>query len=248
MTVESTRGTGRFHVFVGRIDGDSLSRAEPVTGERRSEVERYYYSPYDHELSPSWSPDGDALIYVSNPETPYGTGAIYRHPLGGERVLVHDEETTWKARPDWSPDGNRIAYASYLGRQWHQLWTTSIAGSAYPFPLTYGDYDAVSPRWSPDASKIAFIANESGNTELRIQDAVDGAVETLEISERRWLAPMGELAIEVVGKDGEPAAARVAVLASAGAWLAPASSSTPCGLLVGRSDSCRAGLPRSWSR
>ncbi len=220
----STRGTGRFHVFVGRIDGNGLTAARPLVAERKSEVERYYYSPFDHELSPSWSPDGDALIYVSNPETPYGTGAIYRHPLDGERVLVHDEETTWKARPDWSPDGNRIVYASYLGRQWHQLWTTSVSGSAYPFPLTYGDYDAVSPRWSPDGSKIAFIANEGGNTELRIQDAVGGAVETLAISERRWLEPMGRLAIEIVDGSGEVTPARVAVLASDGRAYAPANA------------------------
>ena len=219
----STRDTGRFHVFIGRIEGDTLTGAEPLVAERKSEVDRYYYSPFDHELSPSWSPDGDALLYVGNPEVPYGTGAIYRHPLdGGERSLVHDEETTWKARPDWSPDGKRIVYASYLGRQWHQLWTTTVEGSAYPFPLTYGDYDVVSPRWSPDGSKIAYIANEFGNTELRIQDTVGGAVETLEIAERRWLEPMGELALEIVDENGEPAAARVAVLASDGRAYAPA--------------------------
>lgn len=217
----STRDTGRFHVFVGQVEGGTLT-AEPLVEERKSEVDRYYYSAFDHELSPSWSPDGDALLYVSNPEVPYGTGAIYRHPLGGERVLVRDEETTWKARPDWSPDGEALVYASYLGRQWHQLWATSIEGSAYPFPLTYGDYDVVSPRWSPDGSKIAYIANESGNTELRVQDVVGGAIETLEVSERRWLEPMGQLAIEIVGDSGELAAARVAVLASDGLAYAPA--------------------------
>ncbi|HEX2138596.1 MAG TPA: CehA/McbA family metallohydrolase, partial [Woeseiaceae bacterium] len=219
----STRDTGRFHVFVGTIDGNSLA-ASPLVAERRSEVDRYYYGSFDHELSPSWSPDGDALLYVSNPETPYGTGALYRHPFGGERVLVHDEETTWKARPDWSPDGKRIVYGSYRGRQWHQLWATSIEGTAYPFPLTYGDYDAVAPRWSPDGSMIAYIANESGNTELRIQETVGGAVRTLDTRERRWLEPMGRLAIEILDESGEPAAARVAVLAADGRAYAPANA------------------------
>lgn len=219
----STRGTGRFHVFVGTVDGSSLD-AEPLVPERRSEIERYYYSEYDHELSPSWSPEGDALLYVANPEIPYGTGAIWRHQLGGERVLVHDEETTWKARPDVSPDGKRVVYASYLGRQWHQLWTTSIEGTAYPFPLTYGAFDAVAPRWSPDGSKIAYVANESGNTELRIRDVAGGAVERLEIAARRWLKPTGELAIEIVDGDGKPAPARVAILAEDGRAYAPESA------------------------
>src|SRR5690606_27741342 len=53
----STRGTGRFHVFVGKVDGTALD-ASPLRQERKSEIERYYYSEYDHELSPSWSPDG----------------------------------------------------------------------------------------------------------------------------------------------------------------------------------------------
>jgi Tol biopolymer transport system component len=63
----STSGSGRFHLFVGTLDDTSLESA-PLLDERESEVERYYYDAYDHELSPSWSPDGEALMYVSNPE------------------------------------------------------------------------------------------------------------------------------------------------------------------------------------
>src|SRR5690606_10295465 len=38
----STRDTGRFHLFVGTVDGTALDAA-PLAPERRSEVERYYY-------------------------------------------------------------------------------------------------------------------------------------------------------------------------------------------------------------
>lgn len=221
----STSGTGRFHVFVGTVNGSSLDAA-PLAPERESKVERYYYSSYDHELSPSWSPDGDGILYVGNPEIPYGTGAIWRRSLaaGSEPVLVRSEETTWKARPDWSPDGQRVIYSSYLGRQWNQLWIASIDGSAYPFPLTYGNYDVVSPRWSPDGRKIAYIANAAGNTELRIQDAVGGKVTTLEIAERRYLKAMGELQIEVVDAGGEAIPARVSIVAADGRGYAPDAS------------------------
>ncbi len=151
----STEGTGRFHVFVGDLVEDRLVAA-PLAEERESEIPRYYYSSFDHELSPVWLPDGSGLLYVSNPEIPYGTGAIWMRSLAGdgEPRLVRKEETAWKARPDLSPDGNRVAYSSYLGRQWHQLWVTGIAGIAEPFPLTYGDFRrdgrAMVSRWQQD--------------------------------------------------------------------------------------------------
>src|SRR4051812_14607053 len=66
----STSGTGHFHVFVGELDGGRLAGGAPWP-ERKSKVARYYYSAYDHELSPSWSPDGTELAYVGNPEIIY---------------------------------------------------------------------------------------------------------------------------------------------------------------------------------
>jgi len=225
----STSGTGRFHVFIGRFEnnseGSTLS-ASPLVEERESEVDRYYYSSFDHQLSPSWSPDGSEILYVSNPEVPYGTGGIWRHRLDSEvaPALVRSEETSWRTRPDWSPDGKRFIYASYLGRQWHQLWTAAVDGKAEPFPLTYGEFDIASPRWSPDGQKIAYIANESGNTELRIQNVLGGRTVALEASERVYLRPMGKLVIAVADKSGRIVPARVSVVAADGRSYAPDSS------------------------
>lgn len=221
----STSGTGRFHVFVGTLE-DGVLTASPLVEERQSEVERYYYSSYDHELHPSWSPDGRELLYVSNPEVRYGTGGIWRHELDSNSgpVLVRGEETSWRARPDWSPDGKRIAYASYLGRQWHQLWTVAVEGGAEPFPLTYGEFEISSPRWSPDGRRIAYIANESGNTELRIQNTVGGKVTALTQEKLAYLRPMGALAIVVDDPNGNPVPARVSVVGSDGHSYAPESS------------------------
>jgi Tol biopolymer transport system component len=218
----STSGTGRFHVFIGRL-GEGKLTASPLREEQESEVERYYYSSYDHELSPSWSPDGREIVYVSNPGTPYGTGGIWRVSLdtAAQPGRVRREETSWRARPDWSPDGKRVIYASYLGRQWHQLWTVAVDGNAEPFPLTYGEFDIASPRWSPDGQKIAYTVNESGNSELHIQNSIGGKVETLAVRDRAYLAPMGELVIEIDDASGEPAPSRVSVVAADGRGYAP---------------------------
>jgi dipeptidyl aminopeptidase/acylaminoacyl peptidase len=218
----STQNTGRFHVFVGDIVEGTLDASQLIE-ERESDVPRYYYSSFDHQLSPAWSPEGNALVYVSNPEIPYGSGAIWQRSLDAdaEPELVRKEETSWKARPDWSPDGKRIAYASYLGRQWHQLWVTTTDGKAEPFPLSYGDFDITSPRWSPDGKQVAYVANQSGNTEIRIQDLVGGKRTQLEISERRYLHAVANLTLHVTDERERPVAARVAIVAADGRSYAP---------------------------
>jgi hypothetical protein len=208
----STLNNGHFHVFIGTLNSIGMS-ARPLLFERRSEVSRYYYSPFDHELSPSWSPDGSEILFVSNHEIRYGTGSLWRMPVrdASTPTLVRAEETTWRARPDWSRDGKRIVYASYAGRQWHQLWLTTASGGD-PFALTYGEYDAVAPRWSPDATRIAYVANEAGDTEIRIIDVPGGAVRALPIEARQYLRPRGTLDITVADERGRPVPARVAVL------------------------------------
>jgi hypothetical protein len=221
----STQDTGRFHIFVGDMVEGTLN-ASQLIAERESEVPRYYYSSFDHQLSPAWSPDGNALVYVSNPEIPYGSGAIWRRSLANDAVaeLVRMEETSWRARPDWSPDGKRIVYASYLGRQWHQLWVTTTEGNAEPFPLTYGDFDIASPRWSPDGRQVAFVANQSGRLQIRIQDLIGGKTLQLDNVERHYLRAVADLTLQVTGADDRPVAARVAIVAADGRSYAPESS------------------------
>ena len=121
----STAFEGRWHVYLQELgDGPSVHPPVRLTVDHDSGLPRYYYSRYDHYLSPTWSPDGTALIVISNRDHIWGTGGLWRMPVdsGGQMTLLHDEETNWRTHPDWSRDGHRVVYASYLGRQWHQLW------------------------------------------------------------------------------------------------------------------------------
>jgi len=206
---------------VGAMEAGWLA-GERLRPERES-APRYYYSAYDHEISPAWSPDGDELLFVSNPDVAWGSGGIWRIPLapGSEAVLVRDEETTWKAKPDWSPDGKRVTWSSYHGRQWHQLWITTSRGGGDPLPLSYGDFDIMAARWSPDGRYIGFISNQSGNTALWLQESVGGARRQVIARQREYLRPMGELDLRVVDSSGGAVAARVSVTGSDGRSYAP---------------------------
>jgi TolB protein len=218
----STSFNGRFHIFFGTFADGALTDVERLTGENKSTLPRYYYSAYDHEISPVWTPDGSEIVYVSNRGHIYGTGGFWRTKAepGAEAQEIHYEETTWKARPDISPDGTRLIYSSYLGQAWNQLWVMPARGGD-PFPLSYGDFDNINPRWSPDGKQIAFISNRSGNTSLWVQRIPGGAQTEINAKRKRYLKPVGHIAINVIDSTGHNMPARVFVTGEDGRAYAP---------------------------
>src|ERR1019366_1237052 len=235
----STLYNKRFHVFTADFGGGRLANIRRLTGEHKSDLPRYYYSPFDHEINPVWTRDGRDIIYVSNRNHIYGTGGFWRTaatpngataldgatapgamPDGSAREF-HTEETNWRARPDVSPDGSRRVYSSYLGRAWHNLWLLP-AGGGDAFPIAYGDWDMTYPRWSPDGAGIAFISNKSGGTEIDLIEVPGGLLQALPTPERRYLHPMAHLSLNIMDAQGHPASARVSVTDSAGRFYAPA--------------------------
>ncbi len=219
----STAHEGRWHLFVGAVRDGKLVDARRVTEDRDSGLPRYYYSVFDHYLSPTWSPDGSELLFISNRGHIWGSGGFWRMDAkpGARAREIHYEETTWKGRPDWARDGKRVVYSSYLGRQWHQLWLMTADGGD-PIQLTYGEFDATAPRWSPDGRRIAYISNEGGNTSLWILDIPGGSRRRLDAPRRRHRDPVGRLRISVVdGATGQPVPARVSVSGADGRSFAP---------------------------
>ena len=108
----STVGHRPFQPDDGQRGGVGLSGTRPLLEPRQSKLDRYYYSSFDHAINPSWSPDGERVYFVGNPEIALGTGDIWsiavRNPADLKKVL--SEETSWSARPEVSPDGQRVLY------------------------------------------------------------------------------------------------------------------------------------------
>lgn len=218
----TTEDTGKFHIAIAEKTKAGWTHHRWLP-ERVSEHYRYYYSEIDHEISPTWSPDGKSLIYVTNPEIDYGSGSLFRRPLDLSKpaMLVQEEETAWRARPDWSPDGRRVAYSSFARRQWGQLWLAMADGDGYPLAYSYGDFDVKSPRWSPDAKRIAYISNEGGTNHIVIQDVIGGKKTPLVVSSRAYRTRMGRLEFAIRDADGKLSPARVSILGADGRAYAP---------------------------
>jgi hypothetical protein len=206
---------------VAEVRGGKLENVRTLTPDRRSAIPRYYYSPFDHALNPTWTRDGRELLFLSNREVGHGSGDLVRMPAeGGTQTLVQREETSWHARPDVSPDGTRLVTSSHQGAQWQQLWLLPTRGGT-PFQLTFGDWDATNPRWSPEGRRIAFISNRDGNTALKVLDVISGQETPVEIRERKTLAPRVALQVRIQDEAGRPMPARISLVDGRGHTFAP---------------------------
>jgi Tol biopolymer transport system component len=109
----------------------------------------------------SWSPDGSHVLL--------GWGNLYMVKAdGSEPPLKIANGSTFEV--DWSPDGKRIVY-SWGG----EIYSVAADGSEPPRKLAIGHQ----PYWSPDGSRIAFIAKTLPTSEIWLVDPDTGEASKL---------------------------------------------------------------------
>lgn len=115
-------------------------------------------------ITPSWSPDGRALSYISYRE---GAPALYLAFLyqgRGEKLVGDFQSFT----PAWSPDGRWIAFTSNRDGQ-SEIYLAAVDGSELR-RLTDNRAIDVAPTWSPNGRTIAFTSDRTGAPQIYTMD------------------------------------------------------------------------------
>lgn len=141
----SNRDDARYEIFTMDTDG-----GEPI------QITNNRHDSY----SPTWSPDGRQIAFNRDSH-------IYVIDAGGEnlRQLTRHKNNEQDLHPDWSPDGKLIAFDRFAGdapNRHANIYTVDPFNKVVQ-KVTNFDFNAQSPKWSPDGQWILF----QGNGDLR---------------------------------------------------------------------------------
>ena len=129
-------------------------------------------------VSPSWSPDGKRLAFVS-----YRQGNPRLYVYSGEDGSLKDSTPPGSelcVAPDWSPDGGLIAFSSSSEGD-SNIFVVDVA-TGRSRQITFSRGSDTSPDWSPSGREIAFTSDRSGSPQIYVMDAEGANVRRLTMS------------------------------------------------------------------
>ena len=152
-----TKAAGKYSLWIADSDGENaqsaLTSSEPI-------------------ISPSWSPKGNQLAYVSFESR---KPVIYVHELStGKRKIMANFKGSNSA-PAWSPDG-RSLLATLSRDGGSQLFQIDV-GSGEAKRLTQSGGIDTEPTYTQDGSLVYFVSDRGGSPQIYKMSSSGGAVE-----------------------------------------------------------------------
>jgi len=164
-----------FHVFESRLDvsgrgvlafttkfqdRDALVLWD-LAGERV--VGRYQFADIVSILGPSWSPDGERIVFSGLSVAGYSDLYLLDLGTGGLERITSDRYED--CDPSFSPDGARLVFSSdrtaFGAGGSRNLFVIDLASRAISY-LTYGPWQDDSPRWDAATGRVIFTSDRRG--------------------------------------------------------------------------------------
>ncbi len=135
-------------------------------GEGSKPIQLYSY-PRSTQASPTFSPDGSKIAFVSDKDSGM---RIYIIPTssGDKRAnaVMISKLNRENSCPSWSPDGTKLAYSAKTNNV-RQVWIYDFA-SGEEWQLTSGPSNKENPCWASNSNHLVFNSTDGSSSELYI--------------------------------------------------------------------------------
>ncbi|MBA2650655.1 MAG: Tol-Pal system beta propeller repeat protein TolB [Tatlockia sp.] len=125
-------------------------------------------------MSPTWSPDGRQIAYVSFEKKKAQIFSISIET--GKRLLLTDFAGINQA-PAWSIDGRNMAVVLSKGGA-PKIYSVDLSNGAMK-QLTFGEAIDTEPRYAPDGKSLLFTSGRGGSPQIYRLSLTDGAIKRM---------------------------------------------------------------------
>lgn len=109
---------------------------------------------------PTFSPDGEWVVFESHPLDVEKEGVITKYEIDGDGQYIALTDPGDDCRqPNWSPSGDKILFQRLDGGQW-DIWVMNADGTGQQ-QVTSGAGDKTDASFSPDGDWIVYSSDES---------------------------------------------------------------------------------------